>query len=155
MISWITALVFALGSACAAIVHRLCPGWTTTGFRLRYTADAVGPLRAASARVAPAIHAMAATSSMTAITSADTTIRPRRVSLVRERVRALADRGGAGRAARRGRSPAAGGGAAARGLGAPGAAARRGGTKVKTGVPGCWPGRPGAGRRPGAAVQTR
>ena len=65
MISWITPRGSAPGSACAAIAHRLSPGWTITEVRLRYTAEAGGPLRAASARVAPAVHASTATEAAT------------------------------------------------------------------------------------------
>src|SRR5262249_36987595 len=83
MICWITLRGSAVGSACAAIVHKLSPGWTTTLVRLRYTADGGEPLPAASALVAPPIQARTAISSMAAMTSADTTIRPRLVRRVR------------------------------------------------------------------------
>ncbi len=107
MICWITLRGSAVGSACAAIAHRLSPGWTTTLVRLRYTADGGGPLPAASALVAPPIQASTATSNMAAMTSADTTIRPRLVRRVRGRLRIRVARTGcpgARRAARRSRS---------------------------------------------------
>ena len=140
MISWITLRGSAPGSACAAIAHRFSPGWTITELRFWYTAEGGGPLRAASARVAPPIHARTATSRMTATTTADSTIRPRLVSRERERATALDDCKGGRRAAGRARSAASCPGAGLGALGRSGAAGRALSSvpvRRTAGVPGC------------------